>query len=55
MAEMEIVGWRVVQEPRAQFCDCLHARWSKEGGEMVHTACSRRRVPLTGAEIVERR
>ena len=54
MAGMQIVGWRVVQEPRSQFCDCLHARWSKEGGEMVHTACGRRRAPLTDAEIVEK-
>lgn len=54
MAGMEIVGWRVTQEPRAQFCDCLHARWSKEGGEYVHAACGRRRVPLTDAEIIEK-
>lgn len=51
---MEIIGWRVLQEPRSQFCDCRHARWSKEGGEFVHSACGRRRAPLTDAEIVEK-
>lgn len=54
MQGMTIVGWRVVQEPRSQFCDCIKARFTKEGGEMVHAYCGRRRAPLSDAEVVER-
>jgi hypothetical protein len=54
MAGMEITGWRVVQEPRSQFCDCTTARFAKEGGEMVHAACGRRREPLSDAEFMEK-
>lgn len=54
MQGMEIVGWWVTQEPRSQFCDCLNAVWSKEGGESVHLKCGRRRAPLTDAEVIEK-
>jgi hypothetical protein len=54
MAGMEIVGYRVIQEPRSQFCDCLSARWSREGGTMVHVQCGRRRAPISDEQIIEK-
>jgi hypothetical protein len=54
MEGMTIVGWRVVQEARSQFCDCRHAVWEKEGDQRVHLACGRRRAPLTDAEVIEK-
>jgi hypothetical protein len=54
MQGMEIVGWVVSQEPRSQFCDCLKAHWSKDGGQSVHLACGRRRAPLADAEVIEK-
>lgn len=54
MAGMEITGWRVVQEPRSQFCDCLRANFAKEAdGQMVHQKCGRRRAQLSDEQVIE--
>ena len=55
MEGMEIVAWRVTQEPRSQTCDCRTARFTKEAdGTKVHQKCGRRRAPLSDEEVIEK-
>jgi hypothetical protein len=54
MDGMDIVAWRVSQEPRSQFCDCTRAQWSKSDGQFVHAKCGRRRAPLTDEQFIEK-
>jgi hypothetical protein len=54
MQGMVIVGWRVSQEARSQFCDCTSAKWAKSDGQFVHAACGRRRAPLSDEQFMEK-
>jgi hypothetical protein len=49
-----LLGWTVVQTPRAPFCDCTVASFTKRDGAFIHRECGRSRAALTSAEIVAR-
>jgi len=52
-AGQTLVGWKIVQSPRAPYCDCTSATFTKEGDEFIHLTCGRGRRHLSDQEYIE--